>query len=141
MWPAAVAKACCFVPMTTSAFGPLCDAQAHYFHRMGCALVSRVAVLRRLSRCARHLPAVTGPPTSLFPEYSEWRDEYSAQGSQDRQACHMPATRREVAVGSAERADVREHTFRLPERLLGQALSGQAEVTARGGALHVVVTL
>lgn len=131
-----------FRPDDNVRFGPLCDAQAHYFHRMGCAPWFRESQFCAACHDApRHLPAVAGPPTSLFPEYSEWRDEYSAQGSQDCQACHMPATRREVAVGSAERADVREHTFRLPERLLGRALSGQAEVTARGGALHVVVTL
>ncbi|HNN98301.1 MAG TPA: multiheme c-type cytochrome [Pseudomonadota bacterium] len=131
-----------FRPDDNVRFGPLCDAQPHYFHRMGCAPWFRESQFCAACHDAlRHLPAVAGPPTSLFPEYSEWRDEYSAQGSQDCQACHMPATRREVAVGSAERIGIREHTFRLHDRLLGRALSGQAQVTSRGGSLHVVVTL
>lgn len=122
-------------------YGPICDAQPHYFHRMGCA-----PWFRESHYCAtchdgpRHLPSPSGSGT-LFPEYEEWRDEYSAQGSQDCQVCHMPATRREVALGSPERTGIREHSFRLPERLLGRALSGQAHVSLVGASLRVVVTL
>lgn len=123
-------------------YGPICDAQPHYFHRMGCA-----PWFRESPYCAtchdgpRHLPTALGNPTPLFPEYQEWRDEYSTAGSQDCQVCHMPATRREVAVGSAERTGIRDHSFALRERLLGRALSGQARITAAGPSLHVVITL
>ena len=123
-------------------YGPLCDSQPHYFHRMGCSPLHRESEF-----CAachdgnRHLPGSTGASRSLFPEYEEWRSEYSAQGSHDCQVCHMPASRREAAVGSHERPEIRHHGFRLHGRLLGQALQGQAHVRRDAQALTVDVQL
>lgn len=140
--PGSGAATAVFAPADNLRYGPLCDTQPHYFHRMGCS-----PWLRESSFCAtchdgpRHLPGATAAARSLFPEYEEWRDEYSALGSQDCQVCHMPASRAEVAVGSGERSGIREHGFAVRERLLSRALSGQARVGRDSKGLHIVITL
>jgi Cytochrome c554 and c-prime len=90
-------------------FGPLCDAKAHYFHRMGCSHLHLTAEL-----CgACHQRVVQGPdgPVPLYTTYQEWKEgPYPEEGWQC-QDCHMPGVRAPVAEGEKPRDDVPDHGF------------------------------
>ena len=121
-------------------YGPLCDAQPHYFHSMGCSpLHAEAEFCAGCHDLSRELPG--GGSLAVFPEYSEWRDEPPTVVGLSCQHCHMPAERAEVAVGSPARPSVRRHSFQLRGELRGRALSGRARVSLVGGRLRVVLSL
>lgn len=127
-------------PEQSVRYGPLCDTKAHYFHTMGCSPLHRDAAF--CAAChdwSRTLEQ--GGTLVVFPEFREWRDDTSVLAGQSCQSCHMPAEPAEVAVGAGVRAGVRGHGFALRGRLLGQALSGQAQVHLDGRTAHIVVSL
>lgn len=120
-------------------YGPLCDTRPHYFHTMGCSPLHKEAEFCAV--CHDLSVPVPGGSLVVFPEFREWRDGQSVLSGQSCQGCHMPGESAEAAVGSGVRALVRGHGFTLRGRLLGQALSGQAQVTSDGQKLQVIVTL
>jgi len=90
-------------------YGPLCDADDHYFHRMGCSPLHEKAEL-----CgACHQRVVRGPdgPIPVYTTYQEWKDSPYAGKGYTCQACHMPGDRAEVAEGEKARDDVPHHGF------------------------------
>lgn len=121
-------------------YGPLCDAQPHYFHSMGCSpLHAEAEFCAGCHDLSRELPG--GGSLAVFPEYSEWRDEPPTVVGLSCQHCHMPAERAEVAVGSPARPSVRRHSFQLRGELRGRALSGRARISLIGGRLRVALSL
>jgi hypothetical protein len=104
-------------------YGPLCDAEDHYFHTMACSELHQTAEL-----CgACHwlvLSAGRDEPLPVYTTYAEWKQgPYAARGV-TCQGCHMPGRRGEVAVGAGERQVVSEHGF------LDRDLRGRAAVLA-----------
>lgn len=121
-------------------FGPLCDAKPHYFHSMGCSPLHESADFCAACHDLR-IPLPGGGTLLVFPEYREWRQENQKGEGLPCQSCHMPGERAEVAVGSPERADVPNHSFRGRGDLFRRALIGRAVVTAKKDALQVVLSL
>jgi hypothetical protein len=121
-------------------YGPLCDAQPHYFHTMGCSPLHESADF-----CAAcHDLEITlpgGGSLVVFPEYREWRAENPKGDGIPCQSCHMPGERAEVAVGSPERSSVPSHSFRGRGDLFRRALSGRVAITTEAGQLRVLLTL
>lgn len=90
-------------------YASLCDAEDHYFHRMGCSDLHASA--RFCAGCHHLVREVDGTALSIYSEFSEWQDgPYAAEGV-DCQFCHMPVDRGTVATGSGERDGVSHHGF------------------------------
>ncbi|MCC6998467.1 MAG: hypothetical protein IT370_27900 [Deltaproteobacteria bacterium] len=119
-------------------YGPLCDLEDHYFHRMGCSPLHREGEL-----CAAcHLLSRDAGGTTLpvFTEYSDWKaGPYAAEGIVC-QACHMPGDTAEVAVGSPPRDDVPHHGFLGRGGQLRQGALGLTLTAVRQGAELVITT-
>jgi hypothetical protein len=103
-------------------YGPLCDAEDHYFHTMACSPLHQSA---EFCGPCHQLIISTGPlglPQSVpvYTTYSEWQESPHATGGVSCQDCHMPGQPGEVAVGAGEREGVSEHGF-LDADLLGRA--------------------
>lgn len=116
-------------------YGPLCDAEDHYFHKMGCSPLHQQSEL-----CAAcHLyyrPLPGGGELPVFTEYDEWREGPSK--GRTCQSCHMPGTRAEVAEGGGERDGVSNHGFLgVTGELRRRALRGKVTVRALGASLRV----
>jgi hypothetical protein len=119
-------------------YGPLCDAKNHYFHRMGCSPLHT-----KSEQCAGcHLmyrPLAGGGELPVFTEYDEWT---KSGGAVECQSCHMPGTKKEVAVGAAARGDVSDHEFLgSAGSLRKQALSLKVAIEDQKGKLHFAITL
>lgn len=120
-------------------YGPLCDAEDHYFHKMGCSPLHQQSKL-----CAAcHLyyrPLPGGGELPVLTEFEEWREGPSK--GRACQSCHMPGTRAEVAEGAGERDGVSNHgLLGATGDLRRRALRGKATVRAQDGALRVEVEL
>jgi len=116
-------------------YGPLCDAEDHYFHKMGCSPLHQQSKM-----CAAcHLyyrPLPGGGELPVLTEYDEWREGPSK--GRACQTCHMPGTRDEVAEGAGERDGVSNHgLLGVTGELRQRALRGKATVRADGGKLRV----
>lgn len=85
-------------------YGPLCDAKAHYFHKMGCA--PAFAEAEQCGAC--HLMHEDGG-LPVFTEYEEWRQSSEAADGVPCQGCHMAGREGEVAVGAGVRTHVSDH--------------------------------
>jgi hypothetical protein len=117
-------------------YGPRCDLDDHYFHRMGCSPEHRDAAI--CGSChwwePRGLPVLT--------EFADWRAGPQAAEGIACQDCHMPKGRAALATGSPVRAGVPHHgLLGLADDLRRRALG--LVVTARpdGDALAVEVTV
>lgn len=126
-------------PEDSRRYGPLCDTKPHYFHSMGCSPLHRESAL-----CATchdwTLGLAGGTQRAVLPQYQEWLHSQSVTSAVECQSCHMPAARAEVAVGSGERASVREHGFDRT-RLLGKALRATAQLQLDGARGRLAITL
>ena len=121
--------------------GPICDARAHYFHKMGCSKLHAESLV-----CAgcHHWSTTPAPDFQLlvFSEYDEWRRGPSAAAGISCQSCHMPGTTAEVARGSPARAGVPNHGFRgLDGDLEKTALSLAAFRRDEDGAVKITVLI
>lgn len=113
-------------------FGPRCDLEDHYFHRMGCSPEHREA--RLCGAChwwePRGLPVLT--------EYPDWRDGPKGKAGVACQHCHMPKEKGVIATGSPARTGVPHHgLLGLATDLRKRALALAVEVEDRDGAVHV----
>lgn len=127
-------------PEDSVRYGPLCDAEPHYFHRMGCSPLHKTATF-----CAAcHDYSVTlsnGSQLLVSPEYQEWLAESLTGAALPCQLCHMPGSKGEVAVGSPERPQVPSHSFSTRRLLRARALTGRAQLTASENQLVVAIDL
>lgn len=117
-------------------YGPRCDLDDHYFHRMGCSKEHREAAL--CGSC--HWWEPEGLP--VITEYADWKAGPAAARGEPCQHCHMPKERAEIATGSPVRSGVPHHgLLGITADLRQRALA--LEVTAKrdADALAVVVRL
>lgn len=126
-------------PEDSRRYGPLCDTKPHYFHSMGCSPLHRESVL--CATChdwTKSLPG--GVQLAILPQYQEWLRTQTAAAGVECQSCHMPSTRAEVAIGSAERSSVRSHGFD-PEALRGKALRATAVLRSEGSRATLAIVV
>lgn len=118
-------------------YGPLCDAKAHYFHKMGCSPLHTKAEI--CGGC--HSFQFDG--VAVFTEYDEWKKD--AAGDKDAapcQSCHMPGSTSEVAKGSPKRKNVPHHGLKGAKNdLFRDALSLIVRVSEAGVGLRVTTEL
>jgi hypothetical protein len=89
-------------------YGPLCDAEDHYFHRMGCSpLHSRSELCGGCHVWTTHTSA--GVELDVRTTYADWKAGAHAAANVTCQGCHMPAVAGEVAVGWAAGVEVSDH--------------------------------
>ncbi len=84
-------------------YGPRCDLEDHYFHRMGCSKEHSTAQI--CGSC--HWWERNGIP--VFTEYKDFMDTDDAKKGVVCQDCHMPGEKASLAEGSPVRADVPHH--------------------------------
>lgn len=117
-------------------FGPRCDLEDHYFHRMGCSPEHKQAEL--CGSC--HWWEPRGVP--VFTEYADWKAGPSAKADEPCQSCHMPREKAALAVGAPVRAGVPHHgLLGLAADLRSRALALEVGVSDGAGALAVTVSL
>lgn len=104
-------------------YGPRCDLDDHYFHRMGCSKEHTTAEI--CGGC--HWWERKGVP--VFTEYKDFIDGDDAKKGTVCQDCHMPGEKAELANGSPVRTGVPHHG------LLGIA----SDLRARSVAVEVTV--
>lgn len=89
-------------------YGPLCDAEDHYFHRMACLpLYSRSELCGGCHLWTTHTSAAT--ELDVRTTYADWQADPSAAAGLTCQGCHMPTVAGEVAVGWATGARMGDH--------------------------------
>jgi hypothetical protein len=117
-------------------YGPRCDLDDHYFHRMGCSKEHREATI-----CATcHWWEPKGIP--VFTEYADWKAGPEAAKGVQCQDCHMPKQRAALATGSPTRTGVPHHgLLGLAQDLRKRALGLEVTVQDDAGALAVTVTV
>jgi hypothetical protein len=117
-------------------YGPRCDLEDHYFHRMGCSKEHRQAAL--CGSC--HWWEPKGLP--VFTEYADWKAGPAAASGTQCQDCHMPKERAAIATGSPVRHQVPHHgLLGLAKDLRKRALGLDVTVKDDAGALAVTITL
>jgi hypothetical protein len=118
-------------------YGPLCDAEDHYFHRMGCSpLHSRSELCGGCHLWTMHTSA--GVELDVRTTYADWQVGAHAAANVTCQACHMPAVAGEVAVGWAAGGEVSDHgTSGEGERSRAVGLGLGLRVVPDGGELRV----
>lgn len=117
-------------------YGPRCDLDDHYFHRMGCSPEHQQAVL--CGTC--HWWEPKGIP--VFTEFVDWRDGPAGKAGKPCQSCHMPKEKAVIATGSPVRTNVPHHgLLGIAGDLRRRALGLEVSARDQGGALHVAVTL
>jgi hypothetical protein len=115
-------------------YGPRCDLEDHYFHRMGCSKEHRDAAL--CGTC--HWWEPKGLP--VLTEYADWKAGPEAARGTVCQDCHMPKERAALAIGSPVRAGVPHHgLLGLAKDLRARALGLDVTVSESAGVLAVVV--
>lgn len=117
-------------------YGPRCDLEDHYFHRMGCSKEHSEAAL--CGSC--HWWEPNGIP--VLTEYADWKAGPEAARGHACQHCHMPKERAAIATGSPVRKGVPHHgLLGLAQDLRERALGLDVKVAEEGGALAVTVTV
>lgn len=117
-------------------YGPRCDLDDHYFHRMGCSKEHTEAAL--CGSC--HWWEPKGIP--VLTEYADWKAGPEAERGNQCQHCHMPKERAAIATGSPVRKGVPHHgLLGLAQDLRKRALGLEVKVAEEGGALAVTVTV
>lgn len=117
-------------------YGPRCDLDDHYFHRMGCSPEHKQATV--CGSCHWWEPG--GVP--VFTEYADWRDGPAAKAGVSCQGCHMPKEKAVIATGSPPRTGVPHHgLLGLAADLRTRALALELGVREEGGTLVVAVGL
>jgi hypothetical protein len=117
-------------------YGPRCDLEDHYFHRMGCSKEHREAPL--CGTC--HWWEPKGIP--VFTEYADWKAGPEAAKGTQCQDCHMPKERAEIATGSPVRTGVPHHgLLGVAQDLRKRALGLDVTVKDEAGTLAVTVTV
>jgi hypothetical protein len=125
-------------------FGPRCDLEDHYFHRMGCSKEHATAQI--CGSC--HWWERKGIP--VFTEYKDFMATDDAQKGVVCQDCHMPAERGALAEGSPVRPDVKHHGLLglandLRARMLAVEVSVKAVPPQLDGSIvdgvHVEITV
>jgi hypothetical protein len=130
-------------------FGPLCDGEDNYFHRLGCSPLH--AESRFCGGCHLWYTTVGGTELPVYTEYEEWQASELGRSGMPCQFCHMAGGPGSVAVGWDARDRVSHHGFlgsdrRLRERALavhldlaleGEALVVQARLRNNGAAHHL----
>lgn len=122
-------------------YGPLCDADDHYFHRMGCSELHSESEL--CGACHQLVvPGASDTPLPVLTTYADWKaGPYAADGI-TCQVCHMPGVRAPVAEGSEPRGNVPYHDFfGGPEPLRQRAISLDVTVTGTGEAIAVDIAI
>ncbi len=105
-------------------YGPRCDLEDHYFHRMGCSKEHTTAEI--CGGC--HWWERKGIP--VFTEYKDFIDGDDSKKDVVCQDCHMPGEKAEVANGSPVRTDVPHHgLLGIASDLRGRAVA--VEVTVK----------
>ena len=117
-------------------YGPRCDLDDHYFHRMGCSPEHAQAVV--CGTC--HLWKPAGLP--VFTEYEDWLAGPAAKSGEPCQGCHMPDDKAPIANGSPVRTGVPHHGLlgRAGE-LRKRALELEVEAEAAGEGITVKLGL
>jgi len=117
-------------------YGPRCNLEDHYFHRMGCSREHRQAEL--CGACHQWEPK--GLP--VLTEYTDWKaGPYPAQDA-PCQACHMPTSRAALAQGAPVRPGVPHHgLLGAAGDLRRRALALEVRAADDAGTLAVTVTL
>ncbi|MBL0217298.1 MAG: hypothetical protein IPQ07_25895 [Myxococcales bacterium] len=117
-------------------FGPRCNLDDHYFHRMGCSPEHQQAEL--CGSC--HWWEPRGVP--VFTEYADWKAGPAAAANQPCQDCHMPKEKAPLAVGAPVRTGVPHHgMLGLAADLRARALGLAVSVKDEAGTLAVTVAL
>lgn len=117
-------------------FGPRCDLEDHYFHRMGCSEVHTKADF--CGSC--HWWEPKGLP--VLTEYADWKAGPQANQGMQCQDCHMPGERSVIATGSPVRTGVPHHgLLGLASDLRKRALGLDATVSAVDGKLAVALVV
>jgi Cytochrome c554 and c-prime len=89
-------------------YASLCDAQHHYFHKMGCSPLHEKSQF--CGGC--HLlyqKSVSGAQLPVYTEFEDWNNGPAKTEGADCQACHMPRTLGEVAKGGRTLKHVSHH--------------------------------
>lgn len=117
-------------------YGPRCDLEDHYFHRMGCSPEHSEA--RICGAC--HLWEPGGLP--VLTEYADWKaGPLAAKGTQC-QDCHMPDERAVIATGSPVRKGVPHHgLLGIANDLRRRALELEVTVSHDDDKLAAALTL
>jgi len=117
-------------------FGPRCDLDDHYFHRMGCSPEHQQAVL--CGSCHWWEPG--GIP--VLTEFTDWRDGPAGKAGTPCQDCHMPTEKAVIATGSPMRVGVPHHgLLGLANDLRKRALGLEVTAKDEGGVLLVAVAV
>ncbi len=122
-------------------YGPLCDREDHYFHKMGCSpLHARSELCGACHLWTTHTSA--GSSLDVLSTFSDWRDGPYATIDQTCQGCHMHSSSGEIAVGWGTRASASDHgMFGVDDELRRRAVALDVSVaTAQQGA-RVVLSL
>lgn len=91
-------------------YGPLCDAKAPYFHRVGCSPLHATSRLCAACHHRAHVAAARDIPP-VFGEFEEWQHHGAMGDALECQGCHMPDARGQVASGATAREGVSDHEF------------------------------
>lgn len=118
-------------------YGPLCNLEDHYFHKMGCSpLHARSEMCGGCHLWTTHTPAMK--ELDVLTTYAEWRDGPYAEVEQPCQGCHMPAIEGAVAVGWDTEARASDHgMFGDGDELRRRAIGLELKVDAEGNMLSV----
>ena len=128
-------------PEEHTKYGPLCDAQDHYFHKMGCSPLHSES--RFCAGCHHWSTApLLAAGIQVLGEYEEWRTSSYAGRGVSCQDCHMPWDVAALAEGSPTRVNASHHGFAGPSGdLRKQAITTTAAVHPHGGRAELAVVL
>jgi hypothetical protein len=122
-------------------YGPLCDAENHYFHRMGCSPLHEESRFCGACHQYRRITA-SGSDLPVYTEFDEWRSSPAAARGQTCQGCHMPTSWAPAAVGSPRKRLLPRHTWLgLNGRLRFRALRADAAIEVSADKIRVAVTM
>ena len=120
-------------------YGTLCDAAAHYFHKMGCSPLHDEG--RFCAACHLLYQRTGSVEIPVFTEYEEWKQGPWAD-QKDCQGCHMPGRAGIAATGAKKRDEVAHHgDFGLDDGLRRRAVAMSVQLAATADGVRADVEL
>jgi len=119
-------------------YGPFCQLDDHYFHRMGCSPLHRKSQLCSACHQLEIQPPGGGAAVPVYTTWSEWQATGYARDGVECQDCHMPATRAAIAEGAAVTRRVGDHRLATTGRS-AYALEARGRIAPEQGDAIVVM--